>query len=70
MKIAFMGNGVRIQNVLKCLISDCFLYVYHIKSEQQLISSSSFEVFNFMLSLGFADVFILRVEPVEDKEYY
>ena len=70
MKIAFMGNGVHIQNILKCLISDCFLYVYHIKGEQHLRSSSPFEILDFMLNLGFADVYILRVEPVEEKEYY
>lgn len=61
----FMGNGVRIKNVLKCLISDCFLYVYHVKSDQHYYSSSSRDVLNFMVGLGFADVFILRVEPVE-----
>lgn len=70
MKTAFMGNGIRIQNVLKCLISDCFLYVYHVKSEQHLKSSSSFEILDFMVDHGFADVFILRVEPVEERECY
>lgn len=70
MKIAFMGNGMRIKNVLKCLISDCFLYIYHVKSEQHYNSCSSDEVLKFMVSQGFADVFILRIEPVEEKEYY
>lgn len=70
MKIAFMGNGVRVQNVLKCLISDCFLYVYHVKSEQLFKSCSPCDILDFMLNHGFADVFILRVEPVEEREYY
>lgn len=70
MKTAFMGNGVRIWNVLKCLISDCFFYVYHCKSEKHLKSGSPCEILNFMLNIGFADVFILRIESVEERECY
>lgn len=65
MKIAFMGNGVRIRNVLKCLIADCFFCVYHVKSGQYLKSSLPVEILNFMLNVGFSNVFILRVEHAE-----
>lgn len=70
MKIDFMGNGLHIKNVLESLISDSIIYVYHIKSQQHYSCSSSFEILDFMLEQGFADVFILRIEPVGEKEYY
>lgn len=60
--IKYMGNGLRIKNILKCLISDCFLYVYHVKSDQHYCSSSPRDVLDFILKLGFSDVYILSIE--------
>lgn len=61
MKTRFMGNGLRIQNILQCLISDCMLRVYHVKSGQYLLSGSPCEIINYMLDNGFASIYMLEV---------
>ena len=72
MKIAFTGNGVRIRNILKCLMwfSCCLLHVYHVQSGQSFYSSTSSRVLDFIFKHGCADDYCLFIEPVDEKEYY
>lgn len=59
--IRFMGNGLRIKNVLKCVASDCSYYIYHLKSRQCCTDLSYGVILDFMLNHGFRDVFYLEI---------
>lgn len=65
----YMGNGKRIEHVLRALLNDCWLIVSHIKDKRSLGSYSTYELINFMLDTGYNDVFILRVCPEVGDNY-
>lgn len=61
--VKFMGNGKRIEHVLRALLNDCLLVVSHIKDKRSLGSHSTYELINFMVDCGYNDVFVLQVNP-------
>lgn len=63
----YMGNGRRIYNVLQCMVTDCQYVLVHLKDGQTVTSYSLLDLADFMLNQGFADVFLLRVNPVGEE---
>lgn len=65
--IEYMGNGRRIYNILRCMLTDCLCVLIHLRDGQTLTSYSSLDLADFMLDQGFGDVFLLRVKPEGEK---
>lgn len=68
--VRFMGNGKRIENVIRCLISSCVVSVYHHRSGLCCVMRSDnkglYKAIEFMTAQGYGDVFILVVNNRED----
>lgn len=65
MKVRFLGNGLRIKNVLKCVTSNCSYRIYHLKSKQFCSDMSYDVILDFMISHGFRDVFYLEISDFD-----
>ena len=63
--IKFMGNGKRIENIVRCLTSGFVVSIYHPRTQLCCVLSyhetELISVVRFMTSCGYSDVFVLAV---------
>jgi hypothetical protein len=64
--IRFMGNGKRIENVMRTVCSDCITQLYHVPSQDSSICDGLAAAVHFMTEHGFKDVFLLELEQRGD----
>ena len=64
--IRLMGNGLRIQNVVQALCSDCLMKIYHISTRASFCAAGKHDILDFMIEHGFKDVFYLELEQMGD----
>ncbi len=62
--VKFMGNGLRISNVIQSLCSDCAMRIYHFSSKTSFCPASIRESVDFMIKCGYGDIFYLELEQV------
>lgn len=62
--IKFMGNGLRIQNVVQALCSDCSMKIYHISTRTSFCATGIHDIVDFMTEYGYRDIFYLELEQV------